>query len=310
MEELFENSPIDVDKFVDPAIDWMSENLRPFFQALKVPVGFALDGIESALTGMPPELTLCLLFLLAWQIAGVRVAIWSVLGLVAIGLLGAWQDAMVTLGLVTTAVLFSVCIGVPIGIVIAKSSLLFRIARPVLDTMQTLPAFVYLIPIVMMFGIGNVPGVIVTIIYAIPPVIRLTALGIRSVPPDLREAADAFGSTGWQILMRVELPLALPTVMAGVNQTIMMALGMVVYASMIAVKGLGLLVLRGIGSLDMGIAVVGGFGIVILAMMLDRLSENAARSVDSGRAHRFTRPSDIVGRLIRRTTLGPTPTGA
>jgi len=305
MTRLFENPAIDVAAFVDPAIDWMSENLRPTFQLLKVPFAYVLDGIGDLLVDTRPEIVLIAIFLLAWQLASLRIALWSTAGLIAIGLLGAWTDAMITLGLVTTAVLFSVLIGVPMGVLLAKSRLLDRTMRPILDTMQTLPAFVYLIPVVVMFGIGNVPGVIVTVIYAIPPVIRLTALGIRSIPADLIEAADAFGASSWHTLRRVEFPLAMPTIMAGVNQTIMMALGMVVYASMIAVKGLGLLVLRGIGSLDMGLAVVGGAGIVILAMILDRLSEHAARIGRAGNANRGSRPSDLF--RIARSRLSARP---
>lgn len=180
---------------------------------------------------------------------------------------------MITLSLVITAVLFSVFIGLPLGIWSAKSDTVDKILRPVLDAMQTTTAFVYLIPIVMLFGIGNVPGVIVTIIFALPPLIRLTNLGIRQVPDDLIEASRSFGASSSQMLWKVQIPVAMPTIMAGVNQTLMLSLSMVVIASMIAVGGLGQMVLRGIGRLDIGLAAVGGLGIVLLAVILDRLTQ-------------------------------------
>ena len=167
-------------------------------------------------------------------------------------------------------------LGLPLGILMARSERLEKIARPLLDAMQTTPAFVYLVPVVMLFGIGNVPGVVVTIVFALPPLIRLTNLGIRQVRPDLIEAALAFGASPWQLLTRVQLPLAMPTIMAGINQTLMLALSMVVIASMIAVGGLGQMVLRGIGRLDMGLATIGGLGIVILAIILDRITQAMA----------------------------------
>ncbi len=159
------------------------------------------------------------------------------------------------------------------GIWLARSNTAAKFVRPILDAMQTTPAFVYLVPIVMLFGIGNVPGVVVTIIFALPPVVRLTILGIQQVPEELIEAGHSFGASKKQMLYRIQLPLALPTIMAGVNQTLMLSLSMVVIASMIAVGGLGQMVLRGIGRLDMGLAAVGGLGIVILAILLDRITQ-------------------------------------
>ncbi|MDR2224660.1 MAG: ABC transporter permease subunit, partial [Providencia sp.] len=173
-----------------------------------------------------------------------------------------------------TSLLFCIVIGLPLGIWLARSERAAKIIRPLLDAMQTTPAFVYLVPIVMLFGIGNVPGVVVTIIFALPPIIRLTILGIKQVPADLIEAAESFGASPRQMLFKVQLPLAMPTIMAGVNQTLMLALSMVVIASMIAVGGLGQMVLRGIGRLDMGLASVGGVGIVILAIILDRFTQS------------------------------------
>lgn len=180
---------------------------------------------------------------------------------------------MVTLSLVITSLFFCVVIGVPLGILSARYDRMEKTIRPVLDAMQTLPAFVYLVPVVMLFGIGNVPGVLVTIIFALPPLVRLTNLGIRQIPADKIEAARAFGCTPQQMLVKVQLPLATPTIMAGVNQTLMLSLSMVVIASMISVEGLGQMVLRGIGRLDMGLATVGGLGLVLLAIFLDRLTQ-------------------------------------
>lgn len=304
VSNIFDYYTIDVGQFVEPTVDYMAAELRPLFQVLKLPFGTVLDLASAMLVNVRPEVMLVLIFLLAWQIASLRVAVWSTIGLLFVGFLGIWQETMITLGLVVTSVLFSVLLGIPVGIIMAKMPVVGRVARPILDTMQTLPAFVYLIPIVVMFGIGNVAGVIVTIIYAIPPVVRLTCLGITSVPADLSEAADAYGASSLQKLRRVELPVAMPTIMAGVNQTIMMALGMSVYSSMIAVKGLGLLVLRGIGSMDLSLAVIGGTGIVVLAMILDRLSESVFIEREKARAAAGSKPVDHVRYAIRRLSGG------
>ncbi|MCB0061705.1 MAG: ABC transporter permease subunit, partial [Caldilineaceae bacterium] len=180
---------------------------------------------------------------------------------------------MTTLALVLTAVFFCTIIGVPLGILASRSDRFEGGLRPLLDAMQTTPAFVYLVPIVMLFGVGNVPGIIATIIFALPPIIRLTNLGIRSVPADVVEAAYAFGSTPFQVLWEVQLPLATRTILAGLNQTLLLALSMVVIAAMIAAGGLGTMVLRGIGRLDVGLGAVGGLGIVLLAVVLDRITQ-------------------------------------
>jgi len=268
--------PLDV--WVDQALAWVVTHFRDVFQIIRQPIDITLRGIESALLAIPEVLMLAVLVLIAWQVAGRRLALGSGLAFVAIGLLGIWSQAMITLALVLTSVVFCVVIGIPLGILMARSDRLANGLRPLLDAMQTTPAFVYLVPVVMLFGIGNVPGVLVTIIFALPPLIRLTHLGIRTVRADLVEAAHAFGATEWQLLTRVQLPLAMPTIMAGVNQTLMLSLSMVVIASMIAVGGLGEMVLRGIGRLDMGLATVGGLGIVLMAIVLDRLTQALSTS--------------------------------
>ena len=238
-----------------------------------VPVDATLSGIEGLLLGAPDLLIVLIFTVLAAWLSGRWLAIGSFLSLLTIAGIGAWPQAMTTLALVITSVFFCILIGLPTGIWLSRSDRALRIGRPILDAMQTTPAFVYLVPIVMLFGIGNVPGVVVTIIFALPPLIRLTNLGIRQVPEDLVEAANAFGASKTQLLLKVQLPLAMPTIMAGINQTLMLALSMVVIASMIAVGGLGQMVLRGIGRLDMGLAAVGGLGIVLLAIILDRMTQ-------------------------------------
>ncbi|MBC8947931.1 MULTISPECIES: glycine betaine/L-proline ABC transporter permease ProW [Xenorhabdus] len=274
----FQHKLIPFDSWVTNIINWVVIHFRPVFQVIRVPVDFVLTGFEQFLTTLPPPITILFFALLAWQIAGAGIGVIALISLIMIGVIGAWSEAMITMALVLTALLFCLIIGLPLGIGLARNERLAKIVRPLLDAMQTTPAFVYLVPIVMLFGIGNVPGVIVTIIFALPPIIRLTILGIKQVPSDLIEAARSFGASPRQMLFKVQLPLAMPTIMAGVNQTLMLALSMVVIASMIAVGGLGLMVLRGIGRLDIGLAAVGGTGIVILAIILDRLTQSLGKN--------------------------------
>jgi glycine betaine/proline transport system permease protein len=265
------------------AVEWVTENFRPVFQAIKWPIKFVLDGVETFFVELPPVFVIFGMFVLAWRIGNLQIASFTAFAMTFVGVIEVWTDTMTTLALVTTALIFCVVIGIPIGILAARSDRFEAYLRPVLDIMQTCPAFVYLIPIVMLVGIGNVPGVAVTTIFALPPVIRLTNLGIRQVPETVVEAAYAFGSSPRQVLFQVQFPLAKRTIMAGVNQSLMMALSMVVVASMISVEGLGLLVLRGIGRLDMGLATVGGIGIVLLAMVLDRITQAIGQGTDRHR---------------------------
>ena len=298
----FNEAIIPLDVWVDQSLDWVVAHFRPFFQAIRLPIDATLNGIEQALLAAPSFLMILIFGLVAWQVSGRRLAIGSVLSLIAIGLIGAWNEAMVTLSLVITSVVFCMVIGLPTGIIMARSSKLEALFRPLLDAMQTTPAFVYLVPVVMLFGIGNVPGVVVTIVFALPPLIRLTNLGIRQVRPDLIEASRAFGASPWQLLTRVQLPLAMPTIMAGINQTLMLALSMVVIASMIAVGGLGQMVLRGIGRLDMGLATVGGLGIVILAITLDRITQSMAGNKSPTGDHWYdTGPLGLFRRVLGKS---------
>ncbi|MBJ2118203.1 MULTISPECIES: glycine betaine/L-proline ABC transporter permease ProW [Proteus] len=296
----FHNTLIPLDSWVTDAIDWIVLHFRPVFQGIRVPVDLVLSGFENFLTSMPAPIAIILFSLIAWQLSGKAMGVASFISLILIGAIGAWSEAMVTLALVLTSLLFCLIIGLPLGIWLANSDRASKIVRPLLDAMQTTPAFVYLVPIVMLFGIGNVPGVVVTIIFALPPIVRLTILGIKQVPEDLIEAAQSFGASPRQMLFKVQLPLAMPTIMAGVNQTLMLALSMVVIASMIAVGGLGQMVLRGIGRLDMGLAAVGGAGIVILAIILDRLTQSLGQNSrhKGNRCWYMTGPIGLICRLF------------
>lgn len=293
----FHKTWIPLDHWVTEGIDWVVTHFRPLFQGIRVPIDYILSAFQQMLMGMPAPVAIVLFALIAWQIATPAMGIATLISLILIGAIGAWSQAMVTLALVLTALLFCILIGLPLGIWLARSERAGRIVRPLLDAMQTTPAFVYLVPIVMLFGIGNVPGVVVTIIFALPPIVRLTILGIKQVPADLIEASESFGASPRQMLFKVQLPLAMPTIMAGVNQTLMLALSMVVIASMIAVGGLGQMVLRGIGRLDMGLATVGGVGIVILAIILDRLTQSMGRDSRS-RGNRHWYYSGPIGLLL------------
>ncbi len=283
--------------WINSGLEWVVQHFRPFFQAVRAPIDGTLTGITDAMLALPwPVLTL-ILTLVAWQFAGRAMAIGAAVSLVVVALLGIWPEAMVTLSLVLTSLAFCLVIGLPVGILLASSDRAQRWTRPLLDAMQTTPAFVYLVPVVMLFGIGNVPGVIVTIIFALPPLIRLTNLGIRQVRPDLIEASRAYGASPWQLLWKVQLPLAMPSIMAGVNQALMLSLSMVVIASMIAVGGLGQMVLRGIGRLDMGLATVGGLGIVLLAIVLDRITQAMGQPARGGKRWWHSGPVGLVTRL-------------
>jgi glycine betaine/proline transport system permease protein len=213
------------------------------------------------------------LTLIAWLAAGRGVAIFTAISLVVLDMIGVWSETMTTLAMILTAVVFCALVGVPLGIAAARSDRFASVLRPILDIMQTIPPFVYLVPIVMLFGVGMTPGIVATTIFALPPIVRLTNLGIRGVAGDLVEAAYAFGASPRQVLWEVQVPLALRTIMAGLNQTLMLALSMAVIAALIGAGGLGLTVYTGLGRLDIGAATEGGIGIVLLAIILDRITQ-------------------------------------
>ena len=252
---------------------WLTSNYRGVFQAIKAPVKWVLDLVEDGLRGTPQTILLVFFTLFAWQIVNRTTAILTFSAFVVIGLIGAWDPAMTSLAVLITAVAIATLVGLPLGILCSRVDMVWAVVRPVLDFMQTIPSFTYLVPVILLFGIGNVPGVIVTAFFATPPLVRLTNLGLREVRADLVEAADAFGASPWRRLWSIELPLARPTIMAGINQTVMLSLAMSVIASMISVAGLGRLVLVGISQLDLARASVGGLGIVLLAIVFDRVTQ-------------------------------------
>lgn len=266
--------PIDV--WIQEGVRWAGLNLRPVFQTIKWPVETLLGFNDRLLNAVPFPLMVMGFFLLAWRLAGMRTAVFAGLSLIAIAMLGVWSEAMTTLSLITTAILFCTVIGIPLGIASARSERVWRVVRPILDIMQTTPTFVYLVPVVMLFGVGTVPGEVAVVTAAAPPLIRFTNLGIRMVDRELVEAGLAFGADGRQLLWEVQLPLAIPTILGGLNQMVLTAMVMSVVVAMIGAEGLGLVVLQGLGRLDVGRAAVGGIAIVLLAMVLDRITQKLA----------------------------------
>ena len=265
---------ISIDNWITALVDFLMDHGQLFFDIISFSLETLTYGIEEILLFPPTWLLIILLSALTWWRTTWRFTTFAVAALVLIVGMDLWQETIVTLALVIAATLISLSIGIPLGILCARENWIAKIMRPVLDLMQTMPAFVYLIPAAMFFGLGQVPGVVATIIFAMPPAVRLTNLGIREVPKDRLEAGLAFGCTPWQLLLKVQLPAAKPSIMAGVNQTIMLALSMVVITSMIGAGGLGDTVLRGIQRLDVGLGFEGGLGVVILAIILDRITQS------------------------------------
>lgn len=266
--------------WVDDAVKWVTNTFEFFFDPVKDNFGWLLDISAEYLSMIPPVIVILLVAVLAFFMSGKKLglAVFSIIGLLFIENQELWSELMYTFTLVLYSSLLAVVIGIPVGILMSKSNTAESIIRPILDFMQTMPAFVYLIPAVAFFGIGMVPGVFASFIFATPPVVRFTNLGIRQVSTELVEASNAFGATGQQKLFKVELPMAKPTIMAGVNQTIMLSLSMVVIASMIGASGLGRDVLSALQRAEAGAGFVAGFAIVILAIIIDRLTQNFNKS--------------------------------
>ncbi len=269
-------------EWIDNGVDW-----------LVVTFGTVFDGISDFLKGivegsvewldMVPSILLAVIFaLLAWFISTRRIALFSLIGLLFIDYLGYWYPMLQMLALVLTSVFFALIIGIPIGIWGSQQATARKIINPILDLMQTMPAFVYLLPAIFFFNIGVVPGVVASVIFSMPPTIRLTMLGIQQVPKDLIEATEAFGSTSWQRLSKIQIPLAKPTIMAGVNQSIMLSLSMVVIASMVGAPGLGEEVYRAVTQLKTGVGFEAGLSIVIVAIILDRITQHAGKKKQGG----------------------------
>jgi glycine betaine/proline transport system permease protein len=272
MEIKFPKIPLD--KWVERIVEWLETYLEGFFDGISLLIGGIVDGFVFLFTSLPSLIMIALFTMIAWRLGKRSIALFTLIGLLLIDNLGYWDNTMQTLALVLTAAFISIVLGVPVGILCARKDSVRNVVTPMLDFMQTMPAFVYLIPAIFFFGLGKVPGVIASVIFAMPPTIRLTNLGIRQVPAELIEAADAFGSTVYQKLFKVQLPLAKPTIMAGINQSIMLALSMVVIASMIGAKGLGADVYRAVTQIKVGQGFEAGLAIVILAIMLDRLTQS------------------------------------
>ena len=264
---------IPVGDVVSAIVDWLRSDASGVFDGISAFVGAVVALVETVLTTLPIWATALVIVAIAWYRVGWRFGLFALASMILIVGMDLWPETMRTLALILSATAVSLAIGIPTGIWAAKSDRLLAVIRPVLDLMQTLPPFVYLIPAAMLFGLGQVPGAIATIIFSMPPSVRLTNLGIRHVPKEMVEAGQSFGCTPRQLLFRVQIPNAMPSIMAGVNQTIMLALSMVVIASMIGAGGLGTEVLRGIQRLNVGLGFEGGLGVVILAILLDRITQ-------------------------------------
>lgn len=268
---------IPVGSWVESGVDWVQASFTGLLDSVSDGLGLVIGSFEDALLALPPLLLATLIVALAWWRVGWRFALFAVAAMVLLFGMDIWTEMVATLALVIGSSLVALAIGIPIGIAMARSRTVEAIVRPILDLMQTMPPFVYLIPAAIFFGLGKVPGAIATLIFAMPPAVRLTNLGIRQVSREHVEAGQAFGCTDRQLLFKVQLPLALPSIMAGVNQTIMLALSMVVIASMIGAGGLGNTVLTGIQRLDVGLGFEGGLGVVLLAILLDRITQSFGR---------------------------------
>ncbi len=275
----------EVIKWINGIVDWAVVNWDPFFSAVNIVVlQRILVPLERFFLWLPWWVIIILTGFISWRMVSAKFA-WIAVGfLVVISFMGLLDLGSMTLAITLSSALLCVVLGLPLGIAAAKSNLVNGMLRPILDAMQTMPSFVYLIPALMLFGLGKTPAVMATLIYAIPPIIRLTSLGIRQVDPSVVEASRAFGATPWQLLLKVQVPLALPTILAGLNQTVMMALSMVIIASMIGATGLGTEVLNGIARLEVGRGFIAGISIVFMAIILDRISQGFAKRPETRRA--------------------------
>lgn len=262
---------------IDAAVNYILDNFSPALDMIATVIGFVTDGIQDALLATPMPVALGIFVLLSLWRVGIGFAVFTGVSLWLVVHMQLWSAMMQSLSLVIASTIIAMAIGLPLGIAMARRDRVASVVRPVLDLMQTMPAFVYLIPAAMFFGLGAVPGTIATVIFSMPPVVRLTNLGIRQVDAEFVEAGNAFGCTASQLLFKVQLPTAMPSIMAGINQTIMLSLSMVVIASMIGAGGLGNTVLTGIQRLDVGTGFEGGIAVVILAVILDRVTQSLGK---------------------------------
>lgn len=263
---------IPLDKWANSFVDYMIDSFSGVFTGINHIMTSLISSLEWVLTASPPLVTVVVFVLLALWLTDWKIAAFTCFGLLLIISLDLWEASMLTLSLVLASTIISLLFGIPLGILSHRFNKVGAVIKPILDIMQTMPAFVYLIPSVLLFGLGNVTALIATFIFAMPPAVRLTLLGLQQVPQTTLEAAEAFGATEWQKLIKVQLPLALPMIMSGVNQVIMLSLSMVVISSMVGAGGLGAEVLRSISMLDVGLGFIGGIAVVIIAVILDRLT--------------------------------------
>ena len=266
----------------DAVFDWLANNFSHVFTGITKAIRWVLDGLEVILIDTPWPVVMLVIVVMAFRLAGPRVAIFTAASLLYLAFMGLWKISMITVALIGAGAFLCILFGIPLGIWFGKSNRAYAMAEPVLDFMQTMPAFVYLIPIIAFFGTGKPPGVLATIIFAMPPVIRLTALGMRGVPEATKEAATAFGCSKWQLLRNVEIPLAMPSIMTGINQTILMSLSMVVIASLIGAEGLGALILEALQYAAKGQGLLGGLAILVCAMVIDRIAQGMYRRKVAG----------------------------
>lgn len=267
-----------LDDWIEGAVAFVTDTFGGVFSVIEFAVNMLVESLNLVMTTPPALVMIAIFVLLAYFLSGWRTALFTLAGLFFMISIDLWNEAMVTIALVLASTIVALAIGIPIGILAAQYRSVETIVRPVLDFMQTMPAFVYLIPAILVFGLGGVPALIATVVFAMPPAVRLTLLGIQQVPEETVEAAQAFGSTPWQTLVKVELPQAFKTIMAGVNQVIMLAFSMVVIAALIGAQGLGTEVVTGLTQLDVGTGFVGGIGIVVMAIILDRLTRGVGES--------------------------------
>ncbi len=281
--------------YVASAIDWLVLNVPWLFDGLSTAIAALVNGLTSALTGPPSGVWIAVLTVGALLARGWGFALYTALAFVLVVSLGLWEETMQTLSVVLLAAALAAVVAIPLGILSARSRSVSVVVRPVLDFMQTTPVFVYLIPAVFFFGVGVVPGVVATTVFALAPGVRLTELGIRGVDPEMVEAAHAFGARPGQILREVQLPMALPSIMAGINQVIMLALSMVVVAGLTGAAGLGSIVVRAVTQLDVASGFEGGLAVVLLAIYLDRLTSALAEQDRPGLLTRLRRPMGGAG---------------
>lgn len=276
MSSSFPEIRFNIGDYVSYFVDWIDNTFAPFFDLIKSVASFTMINIEAFLLFLPWWVFLAVVFILGWRFKSIGSGIMYAVFMFLVGTFGLWEVLMTTISIVLTSVVIALVLGIPLGVWMAFSKGFSTFMRPILDGMQTMPSFVYLIPAIFFFGLGNVPAVFATLIYALPPVIRLTELALRNVDSEVIESAESFGSSRWQMLKKVQLPQALPTIMAGVNQTTMMALAMVVIASMVGAKGLGEQVLISINRIDIGLGFEAGISIVFLAILIDRITGGIA----------------------------------